>query len=93
MRCHLPYPDEKYFQKHDKRCNACQNKLMKERMKREIAKKQVKQHKKRSPVVLDPGLDEPAELEVDQLQPTPSKFLRKSRKKKTIGYMPIYMLE
>ena len=33
-RCHLPYPEAKYFARDSNRCNACQLKLEKERAKR-----------------------------------------------------------
>lgn len=41
-RCHLPYPEAKYFLRDANRCNACQQKLEKERAKREKAKQALK---------------------------------------------------
>jgi hypothetical protein len=34
-RCHKPYPSEKYFAKNDRRCNSCQDKFVREKLKRE----------------------------------------------------------
>jgi hypothetical protein len=34
IRCHKPYPSQRFFTKHDTRCNSCQSKLEKERVKR-----------------------------------------------------------
>lgn len=39
IRCHKPYPSEKYFEKNDSRCNACQEKYLREKTKREQKKK------------------------------------------------------
>lgn len=35
VRCHLPFPDEKYFQAGGNRCNSCQKKYEKERGRRQ----------------------------------------------------------
>lgn len=34
-RCHKPYPNKRFFRYNDSRCNACQQKLLAERKKRE----------------------------------------------------------
>lgn len=40
-RCHVPYPNKKYFKDNNKRCNACQQKSEREKEKREQRKKQL----------------------------------------------------
>ena len=89
MRCHMPYPNEKYFQKNQKRCNACQNKLTQERLKRENSRNSTKQNRKRSAKVLAAESD-PDQMEDAKVAPT---RFSQNKSKKTIGYIPIYMLQ
>ena len=44
-RCHKPYPEEKYFEKNENRCNSCQEKYLREREKRlqKLTKKNTKE--------------------------------------------------
>ena len=35
IRCHKPYPDERFFKNHKKRCNSCHQKILLEKKKRE----------------------------------------------------------
>ena len=41
-RCRRPLNDKKYFLLHNTRCNSCQRKIIKERLKRETARKKTK---------------------------------------------------
>jgi hypothetical protein len=43
IRCKLPYPDKKYFEKNDVRCNTCQLKYLKEKERREANRAKIQQ--------------------------------------------------
>jgi hypothetical protein len=49
-RCHIPYPEAKFFVENERRCNACQKKLQKERQRR-MQQKMQQQQQQQQPTI------------------------------------------
>ena len=92
VRCKLPYPDKKFFEKNETLCNACQLKYLKERERRAAAKQQQQQRCSDAETKLSTKRcgQKKKKIADEGDEEEPGSSPKKMKQQPTMGYIPVY---